>query len=396
MRSRVLVRTRAVWMGAGTALMLAGCGAAGSAGSSAFTVSGKTLVVYASQPPGGSGGQAATDALDAEALALRQAGARAGTFTVRLVKLDGRELSDNARSAVEDSHAIAYLGELQPGTSQVSVEILNQQGVLEISPADTAVYLTQPVPPVSGSPTSYYPGHSTYRETFARVVPNSAQEAKALVGEMQAEHVSKLYVSSDGRLYGAALALEVSRDATAAGLTPASSPAAADGVFYGASVVSPAARAGATRALDQAAAANPSVKLFAPSGLYDDAFVAGLSSTAQGRLFVSSPGFLPQDLPPAGRTFVSDFKRAYGHPPAPRAIFGYEAMSALLYVLDKKLGSFANNRADVVLAFRALKDRSSAIGTYSITGGDPSIAPFIFGRVQGGRLVPFKFSQAQG
>ncbi len=67
-------------------------------------------------------------------------------------------------------------------------------------------------------------------------------------------------------------------------------------------------------------------------------------------------------------------------------------MSALLAVLDQQ-GAKANDRADVVSAFRSLKDRSSAIGTYSISGGDPSIAPFIFAHVRGGQLVPFKFAQ---
>ena len=161
-------------------LGLAGC-TSSTGGSSQVTVSGSTLTVYASQPPGGSGGQAAQDMLDAEKLALTQAGGKAGKFTIRLVTLDGNELSDNARTAIQDQTAIAYLGELQPGTSQISVEILNQQGVLEVSPADTAVYLTQSTPAVPGSPSTFYPTRSTYHETFARVVPNTAQEAKAQV-----------------------------------------------------------------------------------------------------------------------------------------------------------------------------------------------------------------------
>jgi hypothetical protein len=121
--------------------------------------------------------------------------------------------------------------------------------------------------------------------------------------------------------------------------------------------------------------------------------VSGLSPAAQRHLFVSSPGFLPKDLPPAGRTFVSQFKSSYGHAPAPQAIFGYEAMSALLYVLDKA-GSLADNRAAVVQDFRTLKNPpNSVIGAYSINGGDPNIAPIIFGRVRGGKLVPVKFVQ---
>src|SRR5262249_7988323 len=162
------------------------------------TVEGNTLTVYASQPPGGSGGQEAADILDAEQLALQGSG-KAGPFTVKLVKLNGHELSDNARTAIENKSSIAYLGELQPGTSQIPVEIVNQQGLLVVSPADTAAYLTQPVPaPLGTSPSSYYPARSTYQETFARVVPNSSVEARAIVSEMRSQGVSKLYVSHDG------------------------------------------------------------------------------------------------------------------------------------------------------------------------------------------------------
>jgi ABC-type branched-subunit amino acid transport system substrate-binding protein len=374
---------------------LAGCGNA-TTSSSQITVGGSQLTVYASQPPSASGGQSATDTLDAERLALKQLGARAGKFSVRLVTLDGRELSDNARTAIQDPTAIAYLGELQPGTSQVSVEILNQQGVLEISPADTAVYLTQHTAAVPGAPTSFYPAHSTYEETFARVVPNSGQEAKALVAEMQALHVSKLYVASDGQPYGQAVALEVAQAAKAVGIAASQGPATEAGVkaseagalFYGATIDSAAASSAARALLNGVSASLPSVRLFAPSGLYDDSFISGLSAATQQQLIVSAPGFLTKDLTAGGRKFVSDFDSAYGHDPATQAIFGYAAMQALLYVL-KEPRVAANNRASVVAGFRSLQDPSSVLGTVSISGGDPSLAPFIFARTQGGKLVPF-------
>jgi branched-chain amino acid transport system substrate-binding protein len=396
MRGRSLARTHGVWLCAGAAaLALAGCSSTATGGSSAVVVKGSTLTVYASQPPSGSGGQPAADMLDAEQLALSQAGGRAGKYTVKLVKLDGRELSDNARTAIEDQTAIAYLGELQPGTSQIPVAITNQQGLLVVSPADTAVYLTRPIPPVSNSVSSFYPAHTTYKETFARVVPTTASEAAALASEMRSEGVSRLYVADDGSQYGAAVATEVARDAKTAGITVVSGAAAADGAFYGGSIVSPTARTVATRALDAVASRNPSAKLFIPSGLYSDSFVAGLAPAAQQRLIASSPGFLPRDLPAAGRTFVSDFKSSFGHTPTLQAVFGYEAMSALLAALDEA-GSRANNRATVVSDFRSLTRDSSAIGSYKVVGGDPTIAPLVFARVKDGALVPFKFVQLQG
>ena len=82
MRSWLLARTHVVWLCAGAAgLALAGCSSTATAGSSAVVVNGSTLTVYASQPPSGSGGQPASDMLDAEQLALSQAGGKAGKYT---------------------------------------------------------------------------------------------------------------------------------------------------------------------------------------------------------------------------------------------------------------------------------------------------------------------------
>jgi branched-chain amino acid transport system substrate-binding protein len=377
MRAAALVRPRAVMLCGLLSLAVAGCS---TQTKSAVTVTGTKLAIYVSQPPGAADGTQ-TDLLNAEQLALQQAGSTVGKFSVQLIHVHGAELSDNARTAVQNSHAIAYLGELEPGTSQVSVQITNELGLLEVSPTDTGVYLTQATPAVSGAPGTYYPSSSTYHQTFARVVPNSAQEANAIVGQMHALALSKLYVSSDDQPYGASIAAEIRQAAPKQGLTLTSGASGADAVFYGGN--SPAA---ADRALDAAATAAPAAKLFVPSGLYSDAFASGLSAAAQKNLYVSSPGFSSADLTPAGRQFESAFQSAYGHAPAPEAIFGYEAMSAVLAVL-KQAGSAAGSRATVVSDFRSLHNRQSVLGTYSINGGDTSIAPFVFARVADGRLA---------
>jgi hypothetical protein len=394
MFGRMRAKGRVVGACAAVAVALAGCGTTSTGGSSVVTVPGRTLTVYASQPPGPAT-PPVTDTLAAEQLALQQAQSKAGSFSVRLVPVHQHELSANARTAIENSSTVAYLGELVPGTSQVSVEITNQQGVLQISPADTAGYLTEAIPTVSSSLNAFYPGHSTYKQTFARVVPSSGEEAKALVGAMQAAHASSVYVAGDRTLYGRTLSAQVAQAAKAAGLTPASAASQAQAYFYGASTSSPSARAAAVQAFDKAAAANPAAKLYAPSGLYDPAFVSGLSTAAQARLFVSSPGFLTHDLPAAGQTFVRDFTSRYGHAPAPRAIFGYEAMSALLADLVQA-GAKADQRATVVTDFRSLKRSGSVLGAYSISGGDPSIAPFVLARVRAGQLVAFQSISATG
>jgi branched-chain amino acid transport system substrate-binding protein len=364
------------------ALGLSGCSSTQSKSNSAVTITGSTLDVVATQPPGDPD-QVDKDVLAGEQLALKQAGGKAGPFTVDLRVAHGTEVSASARSAVQDKKAIAYLGEIAPGTSGVSVQITNQVGLLQLSPTDTAVYLTQSTPGVHDSPGHYYPASGTFHRTFARVVPTTAQEAKALASDMRGVHVAKLYVApSDGTAYGTSVADEVRENARAAGLTLVSAPSGADGIFYG-GVDGPSA----ARALDRLAAANPTAKLFASSALYDDTLVAKLSTAAEKNLYVSAPGLPVRGQSAAAMAFSSAFQSEYHRAPQPQAVYGYETMAALLAVL-KQLGPNANSRAQVVAGFRGLKNRQSALGTYSITNGDTDLASFVIAHPAGGRLVP--------
>jgi branched-chain amino acid transport system substrate-binding protein len=384
--SRVLVRGRAVCACALVAAAVAGCTANG-ASSSAVTVSGKTLTIYLSDPPTDQP-QVAQDVLDAEKLAWSQASHQVGDFALQLAPVLHGKISDNARTAIQDQTAIAYLGEVVPGSSYASLGITNALQLLQVSPTDTALELTQATPAVPGAPDMYYQQLSSYGQTFARVVPTTAAEAKAQVQEMQALGVTKLYVGDDGSAYGAAIAYAIKQALPKSGITLAASEATADGVFYGSDSTTPAARF-----LAGAAAVNPSVKLFGPSALDDPSFATRLAPAVHN-LYVSAPGFLKQNLTPAGSTFVSNFTTTYGHAPVPQAIFGYEAMSAVLAVL-REAGAGANNRSTVVHDFVTLKRTDSVLGTYSMSSsGDTDIAPFVFSRLEHGSLVPF--AQVQG
>ena len=167
---------------------LAGCTSSGS--TAAVTATGKTLTIYlsdaqTSQP------QIAADVYDAEQLAFQQSSPSVAGFSLRVSTLHG-QLSDQARTAIQDKSAIAYLGEIVPHSSYASLGITNAVQLLQISPTDTALELTQATPAVPGSPGSYYQSFSTYGQTFVRVVPNSGREATAQVLQMQALGIRRL------------------------------------------------------------------------------------------------------------------------------------------------------------------------------------------------------------
>jgi branched-chain amino acid transport system substrate-binding protein len=375
MRARALARG----LVAATALALAGCGAGGAATSS-VTAKGTTLTIYLSAPAGAAADPALADVLDAERLAFdQQAKSAERDFGLRLEEITASKLSDNARTAIEDTSAIAYLGELIPGSSEQTVGITNAQDLLQVSPTDNALELTQVSPAVPNSPKGFYESLSTYGHTFARMVPSTAAEAHALASEMQRLGVRSLYLAGDGSDYARALSYALRHDLPSS-ITPAGSESAAGGVLY--------AGASPQGAAAVFARAGAGAKLFAPSAL---ALAGGLPSTLHN-LYVSQPGFLPSAQNAAARAFDSAFRARYGHQPSTEAVFGYEAMSAVLSAIAKA-GRGAADRATVVKDFFAIRGRSSPLGTFSIdSDGDISIAPappLVIDRLRAGRLVPF-------
>jgi ABC-type branched-subunit amino acid transport system substrate-binding protein len=362
------------------ALISSGASSCGASNSS-VTASGTTLAIYLSQAPGA--GAAAQDVTDAEQLAFQQLGGSAiGKYRVRLVKTSGAEISDNARTAIQNTGAIAYLGEIQPGASAGSIGITNAQDLLQVSPTDTALELTQSTPAISNTPNRYYEQLKAYGRTFARLVPSSGAEAKAQVAKMKSLGVARLFLTGDGSPYGLALAAAIKTQAAAQSIAIAPIAAGADAIFYAGQSPS-----GAARAFGSAAS---SEKLFAPSALDQPATLSALGGSS-ANVLISVPS-----TPPNAKTtvdkFTSDFKAAYGHAPAAEAVFGYAAMQAVLFAL-RQAGSSANNRDKVVSQFFSIRNNvpASVIGPYSInTNGDTSLSTFNFDRVEHGAFVRVK------
>jgi ABC-type branched-subunit amino acid transport system substrate-binding protein len=395
----VLARRRAL-ASAGVAciaaLGVAGCSQTGSTSSSSLTLTGGTLVVAIGEPTGLAADPAAQDVVDAEQLAFNQLHGEVTDYKVRMITLHARTLSDNARASViypssGSPDVIAYLGETAPGTSDQTVGITNALDLLQVSPTDTALELSQSTPAVSGAPQTYFESYGTYKRTFARIVPSSAVEASDQVAEMKLLGVSSLYVSHDSSDYGRALADAVKKDAKAAGITLSSASSGAGGDFYAAT--SP--RTAATF-FNRVAGSDPSAKLFGPSSLGAASFTKALGSSVKN-LYVSIPGFLPKDLTSAGKKFVSDFKAAYHHAPNVEAIFGYQTMQAVLYVIKREHRD-ADDRTAVVKGFLSQKGVAGVVGTYSInSNGNSNIDAFVFARPKNGALVPFQAaSTSQG
>ena len=136
-----------------TAAGVAGCTSAG-AGTSTVTVSGKTLAIYVSAAPTNQP-TVARDVLAAEQLAFSPGSV--GSYSLQLKVVKDQTISDQARTAIQDDSAIAYLGEVVPHSSYASFGITNANDILQVSPTDTALELTQSTPGCSRRPRHVLP-----------------------------------------------------------------------------------------------------------------------------------------------------------------------------------------------------------------------------------------------
>ena len=68
---------------------------------------------------------------------------------------DPGQTSAASRKAAQDSSTIAYLGEADGGASTASLPILNEAGILQVSPTDATAGLTRREGAAKGEPDKY-------------------------------------------------------------------------------------------------------------------------------------------------------------------------------------------------------------------------------------------------
>jgi branched-chain amino acid transport system substrate-binding protein len=402
------------------AVGIAACGSSsksssgGSASGGGSSSGGKSLTIYSSLPQQAADRQQSLDVISGEQLALSQVGNKVGTFSIKFVSLDDAtaaagqwdptQASSNARRAAQDPSTIGYVGEFNSGASAITIPILNGAGILQVSPANTAIPLTQVNSGFPGAPQKYYPSLASNGRTYGRVVPVDSYQANADLEVMKGLGIKKLYILDDTQVYGLGIAKAVQQYAPKYGIAVAGEESidtkatnyrslaqkikssGADALFFGGLTVD-----GGPQLWNDISAVNPTLKKFGPDGVDEDSFSTKISPAAQANTWLSVPQAAPNA---ASKKFLADFQAAYHHTPQPYAIDGYEAMSVILDSI-KRAGAQGNNRADVVKAFHATTNKASVLGTYSIdANGDTSLATYEFSTIKGGKRIPYKFVKA--
>jgi branched-chain amino acid transport system substrate-binding protein len=390
------------------AATLVACGDDEDGGSSAGDESAKTLKVYSSLPLQGAAREQNVAIVNGAKLALEQAGGRAGKFAIEYESLDDSTAqaggwdagatTANARRAAQDDAAIAYIGEFNSGATALSLPLLNEAGILQISPGNTAVGITSDEPGAdAGEPDKYYP---TGKRTYARLLPKDTVQGAALVAVMKEEGCKVAYVLNDKEVYGAGLARNVELAAKAQGLEIKGN----DGIDKNAanyrSLAAKIADTGAdcfvfagitannaVQLFKDMAAALPDGKLFGPEGIAESGFFdageGGIPAGVAERTLLTIPGLPPEEYTAAGREFVKAYAAKYGdNTPDRYAIYGFESMKLILDTIAAA-GDNGDDRAAVVDQAFATKNRDSVLGGYSIDeNGDTTLTTYGIYRIE--------------
>jgi branched-chain amino acid transport system substrate-binding protein len=395
-------------------LAVAACGSDGDdpAGPSGDNAA-RTLTVYSSLPLQGAQRPQTTDMVKGIELALEQAGNKAGEFTVKYESLDDstaqagawtpEATQANASKAAQDDTTAVYIGEFNSGASAISIPILNEAGIPQISPANTAVGLTSDEPGAGpNEPDKYYPGVAEFGRTYTRIVPKDTIQGAALATIMKEDGCTQVFMTNDKEVYGAGLATNIDNAAKELGLEIIANDAIDKNAPNYRSLASKANGAGADCFIYSGITANnavqlykdfeaamPDAKLYGPDGVAEAGFVdpkeGGIPANVAAKVKLTVATLAPDDYPPEGQEFFASFREKYDEPnPNPYAIYGYEAMRLALDAIER---SDTGDKADVLAALFDTKDRESVLGTYSIDdNGDTTLTDYGVYRVTDGEL----------
>ena len=365
-----------------------------------------TLTVYSSLPLSGASRPQAQAIVNGARLALEEAGGTAGGRPVRYVSLDDatrrsgawapERVAANARRAAQDGSTVAYLGEFNSGASAISMPILNEAGIAQISPSNTAIGLTRSGPgTIPGEPDKYYP---TGARHYFRLAPNDRVQAGALAAAMRDRGCRRVALVDDAEVYGRAITDVARRAARRIGLRVVASAVIdrkarsyrglarrlrgrrAHCVAYGGITAN-----GAVRLFRALAAAMPRAKLFGSDGVAESGFTGRLPARVGRRVLVTVSTLAPSAYPAQGQDVLARYAQRYGDPsPDPYALYGYEAMRLALDAVS----ATGPDRGAVVGALRAMPGRAGALGTYRFDRfGDTTERTFGLYGIRRGALV---------
>jgi branched-chain amino acid transport system substrate-binding protein len=370
---------------------------ASSSAKSAKTASGSNTVdFYSSLPLSGSTIAQTGPTVKGIELALKQAGNKAGSYSIKYTSLNdataaagqwtAEATSADARKAAADSKAVYYMGEFNSGASEVSMPILNHAGIAQDSPANTYVGLTASLAHVTapGEPQKYFP---TGKRTYTRIVPLDTIQGAADLDALKGAGCKKLAIFDDTQAYGAGLAavlnatakmygIKVVKTSSDATVEPNYTSVAQAFASAGAQCVelsATTASVGGTAFVSAVHSALPHATILGPDGMCASAWVTTVP-------VLCTVATLDMKAYPGGKAFLKAYKKAYGVAnPDPYSIYGYASAELGLHALSQVKAGLSGKtlQAAMVKSLFKTKNLKSVLGTYSINAqGDTTLTSY--------------------
>jgi len=374
------------------ALLVGACGGGTGGGGGASTS--KTVKIMSSLPMTGASRTQTVEIVNSIQLAI--ADTKINNVTVQFEALDdataakgswdAAQEAENARKAINDKSVVAYIGTYNSGAAKVSIPLLNQAGLVMVSPANTYPGLTKPGKGEADEPNKYYPNG---KRNYFRVVP--ADDLQGAVGAVWAKDLGakKVYIVHDTELYGKGIADVFRAKAKDLGLTEAGYEGAqkadnyralankvkdsgADLVYYGGIVDNNPAVL-----LKDLRAVLPTIKFMGPDGINCSEFLKQAGPSADQSVYSTFGGVPPEKYTGKAADWLKSYNAKYNNNnPNPYAIYGYEAAKVVLAAIAAA-GDKADDRQTVLTNVAGTKNYDGVLGKWSFdANGDTTLTQF--------------------
>jgi branched-chain amino acid transport system substrate-binding protein len=308
-------------------------------------------------------------------------------------KWDAAQEASNANKAAADADVMVYIGTFNSGAAKISIPILNQAGLVMISPANTYPGLTKPGKGEAGEPDKYYP---TGKRNYSRVVPADDIQGVAAANWAKELGAKSAYVLDDTELYGKGVADVFRKQAESIGIKLVGNDSidgkAADYRALAAKIVSAApdivyyggiTQNNAGQLWKDIRSEGFKGLMMGPDGIYEEAFIKAAGDAAEGT-YVTFGGTPPEKLTGKAAEWYKNYKEKYKSEPEVYAVYGYEAANVAMAAINKVC---AKDRAKILDAVMGTKDFNGVLGTWSFdANGDTSLTTMSGAQVKGGKF----------
>jgi branched-chain amino acid transport system substrate-binding protein len=380
-----------------------------------------TIVIVSSLPRTGSARQQSGSIVNGIRMAIKEAdedadqpGSQVAGFTIEYRDLDDataiagswtseRETA-NAIKASQNPDVMAYIGTFNSGAAKVAMPILNRAGLLMISPANTAVELTNSD---LADPRELAGLRPSGKINFCRIVPSDDRQARFSAEWTKELGFTQIVVLDDNEVYGKGLATLYAEECTKLGLHVLYRDSIdvksqefrslmtriktfePDLIYFGGTTQSK----GGQLAKDIVAAGLDS-KMMVPDGCYEEAFIdsAG-AANVNDRVYVTFGGLPPREQSGAGLRFVQNYEAKFAAEPDVYAIYGYEAAKV---VVDSIRRAGKKERDAILRTCLSTQNFSGALGKWSFDSkGDITNAQMSGNIIRNGEFAFLKRSSLE-